>query len=230
MDITDALERVFDGRITPADRAALEQHLLDVLVAEGADALAARLRALPRFGFAVAPLDAAEALTELVSERGGRRIRVTVYAIEDMASISLDVEDLERDAAILDPAQAWFYETWESLLAITDPATVLRLDEAARAVYLVALFEAEIMNGGIGQYLANTGGVFLDPTIEHLQLIGAIRSAEILTEAAQLGADGGNWDQVWKTHAEFLRALDDRFLAAGENLAGLTANCFGSPR
>ena len=158
--------------------------------------------------------------------RAATRIRVTVYAAEDLTSISLDVEDLGRHVASLDPAQAWFYETWESLLAITDPAVVWRLDEAACAVYLVGLFEAEVMNGGIGQYLANTDGVFLDSTIEHLQLIGAIRSAEILSEAALLGGDERDWDQVWERHAEQLRTLDDRFLAAGEDLAGLTASCF----
>ncbi len=110
---------------------------------------------------------------------------------------------------------------------MTDPAVIRRLDPAARAVYLVGLFETELMSGGIGQYLANTDAAFVDSTIEHLQLIGAIRNAEILSEAAQLlDPNRTNWDEVRRQHAGVLRALDDRFLRAGEDLAGLTASSF----
>ncbi len=226
MDLADNFAKLFDGRMTPTGRAELEQYLFDVLIADGAAALIARLRELPGFDFMPERDEDPTALVRLVSNHAGRVIVVSIFETPDLTSISVDVEDSDRIAPELDPAQAWFYQTWETLQSMTDPAMVNRLDPAARAVYLVGLFEAELMNGGIGQYLANSEGVFLNPTIEHLQLIGAIQSAEILSEAAQLLAANETWDDVWHRHAELLRALDDRFLRAGEDLAGLTASCF----
>ncbi len=226
MDLANAFARLFDGRMTPTGRAELEQHLFDVLVTDGSDTLIARLRDLPGFEFMPQRDDDPTALVQLVSDRAGRVIVVSIFETPDLSSISVDVEDAETGATKLDPAQAWFYQTWEALQSMTDPAVVKRLDPAARAVYLVGLFEAELMNGGIGQYLANTDGVYLDTTIEHLQLIGAIQSAEILSEAAQLIEPRQTWDDVCQRHARLLQQLDDRFLRAGEDLAGMTASCF----
>lgn len=226
MDLANAFARLFDGRMTPDGRAELEQYLFDALITDGSDALIERLRHLPGFEFMPQRDDDPTALVRLVSDRAGRVIVVSIFETPDLTSISVDVEDTQVAAARFDPAQAWFYETWEALQSMTDPAVVRRLDPAARAVYLVALFEAELMNGGIGQYLANTDGVFLDSTIEHLQLIGAIRSAEVLSEAAQLIDPGETWSEVWQRQGTLLQTLDNRFLRAGEDLAGLTASCF----
>ena len=226
MDLANAFARLFDGRMTPTARAELEQHLFDLLISDGAAALIARLRELPGFDFMPERDEDPTALVRLVSDSAGRIIVVSIFETPELTSISVDVEDGQRVAPELDPAQAWFYQTWEALQSMTDPAVIRRLDPAARAVYLVGLFETELMNGGIGQYLVNTDAAFVDSTIEHLQLIGAIESAEILSEATQLIDPNNTWDNVRQRHADTLRALDDRFLRAGEDLAGLTAGCF----
>ncbi len=226
MDLADAFARLFDGRMTPTGRAELEQHLFEVLIGDGADALIASLRGLPGFDFMPERDEDPTALVRLVSDRAGRVIVVSIFETAELTSISVDVEDGQRIAPELDPAQAWFYQTWEALQSMTDPAVVNRLDPAARAVYLVGLFETELMSNGVGQYLANTDAAFVDSTIEHLQLIGAIRNAEILSEAAQLIDANQSWDVIRQQHADALRVLDDRFLRAGEDLAGLTASCF----
>ena len=226
MDLANAFARLFDGRMTPTGRAELEQHLFDTLIEDGAAKLIKRLRQLPGFEFMPERDEDPTALVRLVSDRAGRVIVVSIFETPELTSISVDVEDGDRVAPELDPAQAWFYQTWEALQSMTDPAVVNRLDPAARAVYLVGLFETELMNGGIDQYLANSNTQFVDSTIEHLQLIGAIRSAEILSEAAQLIDTQRSWDEIRREHSGLLRSLDERFLRAGEDLAGLTASCF----
>ena len=226
MDIAKAFARLFDGRMTPTARAELEQHLFEILVNDGADTLIARLRELTGFDFMPEHDDDPTALVRLVSDHAGRIIVVSIFETPELTSISVNVEDVKGSTPELNPAQAWFYQTWEALQSMTDPAMIRRLDPAAQAVYLVGLFETELMNGGISQYLLNTDGAFLDSTIEHLQLIGAIRSAEILSEAAQLGEANGAWKDIGQRHDKLLASLDDRFLQAGEDLAGLTASCF----
>ncbi len=123
------------------------------------------------------------------------------------------------------PHHRAFYEVWESLLGISDSA-VTQLDSKRRAVFLIGLLEAEVMNGGLGQYLTNTDGVYLEDTIQCLASIGAERTRAIVVEAGKLGAAAESYVVAWESKSKDFERLDDEFLASGEDLAGLTAGTF----
>jgi hypothetical protein len=98
--------------------------------------------------------------------------------------------------------------------------------EADRAVYLVALLEAEVMNGGLGQYLTNTEGRYLDETMDTLKSVGATGIGRILTEAVGLKGANESFVDLWDTKTAQLEKLDGAFLGCGEDLAGLVAQVY----
>ena len=85
------------------------------------------------------------------------------------------------------------------------------------------------MNGGHGQYLANTEGVYLEETIDCLGRIGAELTRTLLVEAGKLAEKAGSCRAAWELYAEDLENLDARFLASGEDLAGLTVEMINDP-
>jgi len=88
---------------------------------------------------------------------------VTICLADNVVSVNVALEDMVVQPQEQDPRHTAFYEMWEYLLGIPDSA-VAELEESRRAVFLIGLFEAEVINGGLGQYLANTEGAHL---IEH---------------------------------------------------------------
>jgi len=76
------------------------------------------------------------------------------------------------------PWHEWFYSVWMSIQELSDKIEIERLSDAKRTTYYIALLEAQVMNGGLGQYLANTGGQFIDETIDCLKVVGALRTAD----------------------------------------------------
>ena len=115
------------------------------------------------------------------------------------ASVDIGVEDGSKVTPDPDPRHRSFYEVWESTLGLAD-AEVDGLDSRRKAVFYVGLLEAEVMNGGLGQYLSNTDGAHLDATLRCLAEIGALRRAALLAEAARVGAraesSGAAWEEV----------------------------------
>lgn len=221
-DLTQVREGAADFKV----RAELETHLLGVLQENGPGALADLLQSLSDHRFVLLDEGTASPATRLVSPGPGtRNLVVEAYLGPHSASVNVTLEELEGVTPQPDPRHRAFYDIWEDLLGVSD-LIVGQLSPSQKAVYLVALLEAEVMNGGLGQYLTNTGGRHLEETLECLDSIGACKVREILSRAAALGAQYGSWDEAWERRSAEYERLDEAFMQAGEDLAGLTADAF----
>lgn len=221
--LRDTLVAVAEARATPAQSAELEQGLLAEIMTSGVDPVADKLRRLD-IGLEIDG-DPASPLLTLRSDAFAPALLVELYASEDLASVQVRCAPAD-DGAAEDPRHAWFYEAWEALAGNTDDCRLATLGDADRAVYHIALLESEIMNGGFGQYLANTEGHYLDDTIDCLERIGATGTGQLLTDAIALARPGESWDDVWERCGATLDALDDAFLDGSEDLAALVAECY----
>ncbi|WP_285008670.1 DMP19 family protein [Pedobacter faecalis] len=75
--------------------------------------------------------------------------------------------------SILGDKDAWFRH-------ITNLPTHLQV------VYTVVVFHKQVINGGLHQFFFNSNGQFAYITVNHLKLIGAFKSAQILEDALGL--------------------------------------------
>jgi hypothetical protein len=225
-EASHVLTLVAEGSASFAARARLEHYLLDLLRKQGREAVGRFLQSLP--GHRFRPVEGCASVTEgrFVSAGSGPGL-IVVTTWQDAHSVSVNVTaEAETTAApVPDPRQQAFYGIWESLLGIPD-SKVTRLDPQRKAVFLIGLLEAEVMNGGHGQYLANTDGRYFRDTVECLARIGAEKTRIILIEAGKLGEQAESCTAAWELYAREFEQLDERFLASGEDLAGLTAEVF----
>jgi hypothetical protein len=224
--VRDALKSIAGGTASFESRAKLEHHLLRLLRRRGTQGVSAFLRSLPEFEFTSQDTaDVSRAARFVANGPNARRLIVTTFLEPHSASVNIGVEDDSKVAVEPDPRHRAFYETWESMLGLGD-SEVHGLDARRRAVFYVGLLEAEVMNGGLGQYLSNTEGAHVDATLRCLAEIGAPRTAAILTEAARLGATAESYTAAWDSHGRAFERLDREFLESGEDLAGLTSDAF----
>jgi hypothetical protein len=91
-----------------------------------------------------------------------------------------------------------------------------RLSPGDRLVLLVGELEADVNNGGFSQYLGNKGRRRARAALAALRAVGARQTARLLVTA-----------MAPRTTAARRSALDERFHAAPEDLAGLTARRVG---
>lgn len=133
---------------------------------------------------------------------------------------------METGEVKLDPRHIAFYAQWEKLNHVYDSSKLDKLSESEKTVYYIGMLEAQVMNGGIGQYLANTEGEYVDATIECLQSIGAEKTCQILNDAVALKQPSQSFDDVWDEYADQLDQLDQTFMESEEDLAALTADKF----
>jgi len=101
--------------------------------------------------------------------------------------------------------QAEFYKRYQSI----DPEASA-LSPHDRMVLLIGELEADINNGGFGQYLDNKGEARAREALGHLSTIGAKRTARWLTAALAPTADPSD-----------LEKLDQEFFERAEDLASL---------
>lgn len=217
---------LWEGTTPEAETAPLEFFLLDVLASGGSAGVRAWAADAP-----VPPgvtVDTGRQPPELVriSGPGAPPVVVTGSASGDMSWVDVVVERPTPPPPPERPEHTAFYAMWDRL-SLGEPPAVH--DEPARAVYLVGLFEAEVMNGGLGQYLSNTQGALLGETCDVLERIGATKSRELLDAAAALKDDGESWDDAWDDRSGEYARLDADYLTSPEDLAGLTASTFRLP-
>lgn len=218
------LARVREGAASFNARARLERFLLTLLNERGEGAVSSFLLGLPDHGFRLIDAGASGTEARYVSEGPeGRRLVVTTFSGSHSASVNVALEEERGERPDADPRHRAFYEVWESLLGLPD-SEVPGLDPRRKAVFLIALLEAEVMNGGFGQYLANTGGVRLEDTLQCLATIGAEKTRALLLEAEKLASDAESYTVAWDSRSEEFQRLDERFLESGEDLAGLTVD------
>jgi len=81
-------------------------------------------------------------------------------------------------------------------LAVYTEAAYRALPQRDRYLYDVVWFENEVMNGGVDQYLYNSGGDHAAECLEALAAIGAMESYDLLSQACRLFPDAmpsANW-------------------------------------
>jgi len=223
VEASDAFASIAKGSASFQARADLENHLAWVLRTGGPEGVWDLLRSLPDYDFAAATGLPQHEARFVASYTNDPRIVVATFLGPHSSSVNVTAEPATSSAAEPDSRHRTFYEIWESLLGLPESA-VSKLDPRRKAVFLVALLEAEVMNGGLGQYLSNTDGTHLEATIGWLGEIGATKTASILTRAAALAADHGSFLAAWESNAREFELLDDEFMDADEDLAGLTVD------
>ena len=86
-----------------------------------------------------------------------------------------------------DPVQALWHHLEEVVGATEDPDDLAngltRLTLPASNLFLVGLFEGEVVHGGFRQFLVDPSGDLTEPTIQALKEVGAHVSSELLTRA-----------------------------------------------
>jgi hypothetical protein len=101
--------------------------------------------------------------------------------------------------------QAEFYKRYETAFHKAPP-----LSAAEQLIVRVGELEADVNNGGFGQYLGNKGAERAHQALASLKVVGARRTARWLSSALKLGEDDAALD-----------ALDRHFFAKPEDLATL---------
>ncbi len=223
MELARDLARIRDGTASFEDRARLEHFLLRHLQEGGNDGVASLLTSLDEFGFSLTEASDSDDRLYSSSASGGAYLFVTTHLGANLASVNVAVQAESGPTPQPDPRHRAFYAIWESLLGAS-PSRLAGLDSTRRTVYLIALLEAEVMNGGFGQYLTNTDGEHVEETLACLARIGAERTHGLLIEAARLASTADSYTAAWDDEAEEFGRLDTAFLESGEDLAGMTAD------
>ena len=222
------LDAIRAGTASFEAQARVEHLFLQTMNSGGLSGLARLLHAIPKYNFRQLEHGGSAEEVRYSSTRGeGAELVIDASVLPGVAFIDVKVLDESPPPAAPapDPRHEVFYGIWESMLGLEDSA-VEALEPPQRAVYLIGLLEAEIMNGGLGQYLTNTEGAHLEPTLRLLEEIGATGTHRLLLEAVRLSSDAESFVAAWENKAEDFSALDDTFLAIAEDLAGLTADAF----
>ncbi len=176
------------------------------------------------------PVKAAEALIALLGEQGHELVRVKpcFWRVELPAPRVLELWFNPPDAPFVAAlsyrtgtpwgtqqqkraaqAQDKFYARYQTLIKTSDDdAAALPPDD--RLVVLIGEFEADVNNGGFGQYLENKGRERAEEALRCLEAVGARRTAGWLSSAIESAKD-----------AEALQRIDDRFFNKPEDLASL---------
>ena len=223
-NVSSTFECIAKGQEGPDTRTDLELYLLDELVANGTDAVAKILLKIPIMNFALVESNASSSNSRYQSSDAYGPIAVDVYEFEDLTSINISRAQDGIGGPEQHPWHEWFYSVWMSVQMLSDKSEIERLGDAERTTYYIALLEAQVMNGGLGQYLANTDGQFIDETIDCLKAVGAQGTAELVKSAKRLRKKGETYDEIWETKSEQLERLDEKFLAVAEDLGKLVAD------
>lgn len=222
--IVHALEQIRAGNDDAKRISDLEMYLVDLLLSGGTAAVGAILLNLEGMNFSLVDAPELGPNTIFRSDHEDNALIVEVSATDDLAVASVTPED--GKVPQLPAGHQWFYGVWERLIGdnIEDPSA---LPEPDRTVYLIASFEADVMNGGVGQYLSNTDGRFVAETLAALQSVGANKTTANLRKAARLKREDESWDDLWGRAGKQLGRIDEKLMADDEYLAMMTATFFG---
>jgi hypothetical protein len=123
--------------------------------------------------------------------------------------------------------------TYQDFLAQEDPVGVLlqflgenieRLAPGARSLYLVAVLDGEVVNGGFHQYFSNSSGQYAHETLAGLVEVGAASAAKLLQEAIRAFPSKRvpvDWsernEQLDQVDSALLGDLDDKYYALADD-------------
>jgi hypothetical protein len=192
-------------------RWALERAALKILVRDG---LAAVGRALGATGTSwVLAVREPGARSWKAPHPGGRH-EIVVSVTRDRLLSTVLVSSLSTEERRIPPAQRARHARQEAFyarymaagrVAYASPQGERKLPRAERLLLRIGEFEADVNNGGFGQYLSNKGRRRAVLTLKALQAIGARRSARLLEEALRARTDAA----LEKLDNSFYRGYDD---------------------
>jgi hypothetical protein len=196
-----------------ADQArwALEHVLLKVVVREG---LAAVGRALAATGgsWVLAVRRPGARSWKAPHPRGTHEIVVSVTRDRVLrtalvSSLSLQERRIPPAQRARHARQEAFYARYMAAgrVAYASPQGERKLPRTERLLLRIGEFEADVNNGGFGQYLSNKGRRRAGLTLKALQAIGARRSARLLEAALRARTDAA----LTKLDDSFYRGYDD---------------------
>lgn len=105
--------------------------------------------------------------------------------------------------------QKAFYKLYEQLIPIGE-SEIAKLSPGDRLILVIGEFEADVNNGGFGQYFENKGMERARETLGYLADIGAKRTADWLSSALEAPDD-----------SDTLERLDSQFLKKPQDLASM---------
>ena len=220
------LMRIRDSTASEDDETSLTFFLLSIIQDKGLHGVTALIQELDQTQLGEVEVREKRAEVIIKINRLGYRPLV-VKAGDDDISPWVEVQ-IESDASSTTPEKprhVLFYSIWERFvhgeLNYTEVCTAKE-----NAVYLIATLESQVMNGGFGQYLTNTEGLYLPETLECLEKIGALKTHALLVTAVELANGFDSYVLAWDEKSEEYSCLDDKFYEAAEDLAGLTADAF----
>jgi hypothetical protein len=211
-------------------RAAFETWLTHAARDHGLGGVRRRVMGLNALGYDFQEVGATETSVRFSSPLPGvdRPMEVEASRTHSVASAHLSFPSNDEPPAA-DPRHERFYAAYEGMIGMPE-SQIPDLDATRRAVFLVGLLEAELNNGGFGQYLMNTEGALLEQTLEVLEQIDAPDTYRQLGEVALLLRESGvDPSDAWDDLGAELEELDDEFLLAAEDLAGAVIDVFDPP-
>lgn len=214
-------------------RWALERAMHAVLRLEGRRGLTRGIRHLNALGHGLTCAEERGAWCRHTGLVAGGKVRMDITALVNDDLVTTGVTFAAAEPPPLPPGQAAAEErrqefyAWFNRVALAEPVDVEDLPEPDRIVYCVGWLEAEVNNGGFGQYFWNTGGIHAEDTLVALWAIGARDTAELMTRAVALapppGMDGqaraGAREGLDRRYGDELDRLSDRFCRGPDDLA-----------
>lgn len=225
-DMANAFNAISEAAASPQVYADMEQYLLSELMVKHKDHVVQLLQSFPGMEFVIDESENVPNTSRLYAQLNGVRIDVILFELEDLFSVQVMRESEDEGETETNPQHEWFYELWETLCFISDEGKLAQLTDAEAAIYYIGLLEAEVMNGGLGQYLTNTDGAYIGKTVKYLDIVGAGKTCQILNEAIAFKGKKDRFIDIWVTKKEQLEALDNKFMSSEEDLAGLVAEIY----
>jgi hypothetical protein len=220
------LMRIRDSTASDDDETSLTFFLLSILQDKGSQGLASLIQGADQTQLGEVEVTENEAEVVIKITRPGYK-QLTVNAGDDETSPWVDVR-IESETILVsaeDPRHAAFYSIWGKFVT-GELSYTENCNSKENAVYLMATLESQVMNGGFGQYLTNTEGLYINETFECLERIGAVKTRALLMAAVELAHGFDSYVGAWDEKSEQYSCLDDEFYETAEDLAGLTANAF----
>jgi hypothetical protein len=220
------LMKIWNSTVTDDDEASLNFFLLAIMRDKGSDGVVDLIRSFDQSKLGNIEISQFESEVTIRMAREGFEPLV-VRAGDDEFSPWIDVRIESHDESIMseDPRHTEFYSIWERILK-KGGESVAPSSPEENAVYLMAILELEVMNGGIGQYLTNTEGRHLSETFSCLEQIGATRTYALLTAAVNLAYGFDSYVDAWDEKSESYSRIDAELLDSDEDLAALTVDAF----
>ncbi|MDH3505438.1 MAG: DMP19 family protein [Nitrospirota bacterium] len=229
-NLAKQLADVGSGTASFEVRCDLENYLLEELRSRGADEVIALLKEVPGLEIGGDPLPDASGAIYLRARIQNNPFSITLQLSSNVISVNVSPAEAADDASPeANPCHTWFYGIWQKLIETGALNYPENLQGPERVVAYIGILESEIMNGGLGQYLANTEGEYVAETLQLLKVVKATHTRSALSKAVGLKGRTETFGEAWASKARAFDELDAKITLAPEDLAELVAMQYQFP-